>query len=304
MKGVKFLQGVSVFLFCGLFAAAHAEIMPVTGPDEGNIIPEFTLPDLSGKKVSISGFRGKKVILYHWATWCTCRFQLIPLQKFSEENKSKNLVMVTVAYDSQGEKHVMPFLEKHNIKLPVLVERTHYLSRILNFNATQNAYLIDEAGVIKKKWIGDFFMEKPEIAQALADFVKEKPVSVSKSDKAKTANQPSLSELHEKVKASPSDADLRYQLGIAYSNDGKYTEAAAEFEEVAKLKPSFAENYYRLGVMYYLLGDVTKTRKLWRKAMKYSGFNYFYYRSLNSLEHPEEYYKDGWMSPENSQLTK
>ncbi len=31
--------------------------------------PDFTLPDLSGKAVSLSGFRGKKVLLIAYASW-------------------------------------------------------------------------------------------------------------------------------------------------------------------------------------------------------------------------------------------
>jgi hypothetical protein len=31
--------------------------------------PEFTLPDLDGRPYSLSGFRGKKVLLVAWASW-------------------------------------------------------------------------------------------------------------------------------------------------------------------------------------------------------------------------------------------
>jgi cytochrome c biogenesis protein CcmG, thiol:disulfide interchange protein DsbE len=31
--------------------------------------PEFSLPDLEGKTVSLSGLRGKVVMLFFWTTW-------------------------------------------------------------------------------------------------------------------------------------------------------------------------------------------------------------------------------------------
>jgi hypothetical protein len=31
--------------------------------------PDFTLPDLDGKQHSLSGYRGKKVLLVSWASW-------------------------------------------------------------------------------------------------------------------------------------------------------------------------------------------------------------------------------------------
>lgn len=35
----------------------------------GAYLPEITLPDLEGKPVSLAAFRGKKLLLYMWASW-------------------------------------------------------------------------------------------------------------------------------------------------------------------------------------------------------------------------------------------
>ena len=32
-------------------------------------IPDFTLPDLEGNEWSLSGLRGRKVLIYAWASW-------------------------------------------------------------------------------------------------------------------------------------------------------------------------------------------------------------------------------------------
>jgi hypothetical protein len=37
--------------------------------DEKMDAPEFTLPDLEGRKRSLSDFRGKFIMLNFWATW-------------------------------------------------------------------------------------------------------------------------------------------------------------------------------------------------------------------------------------------
>ena len=40
------------------------------GPRVGQRHPDFTLPDVaSGRPVSLSEFRGKKVLLFHFASW-------------------------------------------------------------------------------------------------------------------------------------------------------------------------------------------------------------------------------------------
>ena len=38
-------------------------------PRDGQLPPAFTLPTLDGKRVSLSDFKGRVVLLYFWASW-------------------------------------------------------------------------------------------------------------------------------------------------------------------------------------------------------------------------------------------
>jgi cytochrome oxidase Cu insertion factor (SCO1/SenC/PrrC family) len=38
-------------------------------PLDSETAPDFTLESLAGKRVSLSEFRGRAVLLYFWATW-------------------------------------------------------------------------------------------------------------------------------------------------------------------------------------------------------------------------------------------
>src|SRR5512147_1549395 len=45
--------------------------------------PGFSLNSLDGKKISLSEFRGKPVLITFWATWCeSCKEELPVLNKF------------------------------------------------------------------------------------------------------------------------------------------------------------------------------------------------------------------------------
>jgi cytochrome oxidase Cu insertion factor (SCO1/SenC/PrrC family) len=67
--------------FFGLFLILLAGDFPLWGEedhlakfgvnklDEKIDAPEFTLPDLNGKKRSLSDFQGKFIMLNFWATW-------------------------------------------------------------------------------------------------------------------------------------------------------------------------------------------------------------------------------------------
>ena len=46
--------------------------MPAVGANVvkvGDEAPDFTLPSLDGRQVSLSSYRGKKVIVFMWASW-------------------------------------------------------------------------------------------------------------------------------------------------------------------------------------------------------------------------------------------
>ena len=53
-----------------VLAAAAPTFADPYAPKVGQMHPEFTLADIqSGKPVSLSDFRGKKVLLIHFASW-------------------------------------------------------------------------------------------------------------------------------------------------------------------------------------------------------------------------------------------
>lgn len=67
----------------------------------GAFSPNFNCMDLSGKKVSLSDFKGKYVYIDIWATWCgPCQREIPHLQKLEEKYHGKDIYFVSISCDT------------------------------------------------------------------------------------------------------------------------------------------------------------------------------------------------------------
>lgn len=71
----------------------------------GAVAPEFSQPDIEGKQVKLSDFRGKYVLLDFWASWCgPCRQENPNVVKVFNQYKDKNFTVLGVSLDRQNGK--------------------------------------------------------------------------------------------------------------------------------------------------------------------------------------------------------
>jgi thiol-disulfide isomerase/thioredoxin len=85
-------------------------------------LPDFRLPDMTGRKVASNSWAGKVLILNFWATWCPPCLREIPLF-IAAQKTYQDLQVVGIAIDSKEE--VARFLKDHHqINYPVLLGDT------------------------------------------------------------------------------------------------------------------------------------------------------------------------------------
>lgn len=70
----------------------------------GKPAPELTMPDENGKAMSISGFKGKYVLVDFWASWCgPCRKENPNVVRAYDKFREKNFTILGVSLDKSRE---------------------------------------------------------------------------------------------------------------------------------------------------------------------------------------------------------
>ena len=120
--------------------------------------PDFTLKNLKGEDVSLSQFRGKKVVLNFWASWCSpCKLELPHFQTVWDKYSSSGEVMIlTVAGSQSEEEQIRSFITNGNYTFTVCLDPDEAAFNKFELTSIPRTYFIDKDGVIRRVQQGMF----------------------------------------------------------------------------------------------------------------------------------------------------
>ncbi|GGG13475.1 thiol:disulfide interchange protein tlpA [Lysinibacillus alkalisoli] len=128
------------------------------GLRKGDTPPDFTLETVDGEKLTLSDFKGKKVILNFWATWCPpCKAEMPHMQKYyDKKGKEQNFEIIAVNLTKQEKSKdlVTKFLKNYGITFHVPFDvdgETEKAYKVITYPST---YILNEEGTIEHSIIG------------------------------------------------------------------------------------------------------------------------------------------------------
>jgi peroxiredoxin len=209
--------------------------------------PEFELKDVSGKNVKLSDFRGRKVLLLTWASWCGCSLDLPGWQKVYDDLKDQNFEIVAAAQDTGGNEAAAKFYDRAKATYTTLIDPDHTISSLYHMVNVPTGVWIDEQGHIVRPpevaystsvRLGQIHVPGDEYVAALRDWV------------AKGADSPFIL----------SGEELRQRLHPRDKNQ------------------ELADAYFRLGVHFQQAGDTELAEKNWARSQELHPNSWNYHR--------------------------
>ena len=142
-------------VYMGLSGSSVQFNEPVKLIGVGDVAPDFQLEDTAGNMVSLSGLRGKVVMVNFWATWCPpCREEMPSMERLNEAMAGKDFVMLAVNAEANGKEVVPPFLKNTPYNFPILYDDQGVVQGLYGVIKFPESFIIRKDGTIAEKIIG------------------------------------------------------------------------------------------------------------------------------------------------------
>lgn len=129
-----------------------------SGLEEGNTPPDFELSTLSGDIIKLTDYKGKKVILNFWASWCgPCKAEMPHMQNFYAKNKDSanvEIIAVNLTTEERGLVSIEKFVDAYGLTFPIPLDNNGEVMDMYRIMTIPTTYMISMDGTIKHKIIG------------------------------------------------------------------------------------------------------------------------------------------------------
>jgi len=122
----------------------------------GKAAPAFTLTTLDGKKVSLSDYKGRAVLVNFWATWCgPCKIEMPWFEEFEKQYAAQGFEILGVADDvDAGKDAIAKVAQKTGVTYPILLADGKVEKAYGGIDVLPMSFYVDRNGVVVEQTAG------------------------------------------------------------------------------------------------------------------------------------------------------
>ena len=138
-------------LAASLHACGAAELRAWKGGET----PPLAGATLDGRQWDLRDLKGRVVLINFWATWCEpCREEMPSFERLRDKVRGRPFEILTVNF-GEGPARIEPFLVRHRISLPVLLDRDKEAAAAWHAGGLPMTFLVDARGRVRYSSFGE-----------------------------------------------------------------------------------------------------------------------------------------------------
>lgn len=261
--------------------------------------PKFRLPSVSGRDHTLGMYKGRRVLLNFWATWCPpCREELRDLRSHQDELRGLGTAVLAISVDDPADRaKVREYAKQEELPFPVLFADedviaaynlvNRFLFEKIRDLAVPTSLLLDRDGNIVKIYRGRVparqiirdIQSTPRSEEELVraafpfpgqsfgmEFVRDYTMIADSFRRAGLNDQAAIYYQHQLLEQGHDTAQSWNSLGLLYEQEGKLDQAREAYQKAIRLNPGYADGHNNLGAMHLKAGEIDKAVRAFRKA--------------------------------------
>ena len=123
---------------------------------QGKQAPGFTLETLDGKKVSLSDYKGRPVVVNFWATWCgPCKVEMPWFEEFRKQYAAQGFEVLGLTDDvDEGKEKIAKVAGKIGVTYPILMTDGKVQTAYGGLDVLPMSFYVDKNGLIVAETAG------------------------------------------------------------------------------------------------------------------------------------------------------
>lgn len=118
-------------------------------PLKGKPAPAFTLVTLEGKKVSLSDYKGRPVLVNFWATWCApCKLEMPWFEEFRAKYHGQGFEILGIAEDDAPKDEIAKAVKKVAVSYPILLTDGKVAPAYGGVDYLPMSFYVDRNGIV------------------------------------------------------------------------------------------------------------------------------------------------------------